>query len=106
MFLERSIVIAATFLLIILFIGYLGVKPKTKTELFDPESSSQQSQQTHEPQCNSECLYLNSRITKLGKKLTTRLNKLEKAVQANTKITQDYLTQKSALNNAIKNNSS
>lgn len=103
MFLERSIVIAATFLLIILFIGYLGVKPKTKTELFDPESSSQQ---THEPQCNSECLYLNSRITKLDKKLIARLNKLEKAVQANTKITQDYLTQKSALNNAIKNNSS
>lgn len=103
MFLERSIVIAATFLLIILFIGYLGVKPKTKTEQFDPESPSHQ---THDPQCNSECLYLNSRITKLSKKLTARLNKLEKAVQENTKITQDYLTQKAALNNAIKNNSS
>lgn len=94
---EKSIVLAATFLLIILFIGYLGISIKRPNrshlkETFDIDDNSDNSsiQQLKEQQNNFE------------KQVKKQLQQMQKQITSNANGVNDYLKNKNKLQKSMK----
>lgn len=94
---EKSIVLAATFLLIILFIGYLSISIKRPNrthlkETFDIDDNSDNSsiQQLKEQQNNFE------------KQVKKQLQQMQKQITSNANGVNDYLKNKNKLQQSMK----
>lgn len=104
---EKSIVLAATFLLIVLFIGYLGIKFKK------PSNNSITETLTSQTACNQCASSLNNAMyqkleqeqTSFEKQVQKQLQQMQKQITSNTKGVNDYLKNKRELQKAMKNSS-
>lgn len=90
---EKSIVIAATFLLIVLFIGYLGIKVKDGKRIEGMQGEGVQGNSCTE--CASSlnnAMYqqLKQEQTAFQNKITAQLKKMQKSINANTLGVADY----------------
>ena len=98
---EKSIVLAATFLLIVLFIGYLGIKLKKpiKEGLSDQTSCTQCASSLN----NTMYQKLEHDQSTFEKKVQKQLQQMQKQITTNTKGVNDYLKNKKGLINAANN---
>lgn len=92
---EKSIVIAAIFLLIVLFIGYLGIKVKDRKYIEGMKDNSTSYFN------NSMYQQLKNEQTAFQNKITTQLKKMQKLININTNGVNDYIQNRDKLSKAM-----
>lgn len=106
-FLEQSIVLAATSLLIVLFIGYLGIKLK-KNNKYNHTTEHL----TNETSCDKCASSINNILYQkienqqniFEKRVQKQLQQMQKQITSNTKGVNDYLKNKKELQKTMQNN--
>jgi trans-2-enoyl-CoA reductase len=111
---EKSIVLAATFLLIVLFIGYLGIKFKKPNSNSIKENLTGQIETLTSKTACSQCasslnnvMYqkLEQEQNNFEKQVQKQLQQMQKQITNNTKGVNDYLKNKKELQKAMKSSS-
>lgn len=92
---EKSIVIAATFLLIILFIGYLGISVKDGKRIEGMRNNSTSYFN------NSMYQQLKDEQTSFQNYITAQLKKMQKSININTNGVNDYIQNRDKLSKAM-----
>lgn len=104
---EKSIVLAATFLLIVLFIGYLGIKFKKPNSNLIKENLTGQTSCSQCASSLNNVMYqkLEQEQNSFEKKVQKQLQQMQKQITSNTKGVNDYLKNKKELQKAMKSSS-
>lgn len=103
---EKSIVLAATFLLIVLFIGYLGIKfKKPQNHILETLTNKSACNQCASSLNNAMYQKLQQEKNSFEKQIQKQLQQMQKQVTANTKGVNDYLKNKKELQKVMKGSS-